>query len=372
MTDSDRSYHRLVDASLNRAAEGLRVAEDVLRFHSGLAGFAGELRELRHALLGAGRGGGPALRRQLRARDIEGDVGRAFGAPGPGKGPDPEARPEDLLHVAARNLERVREALRALEEVTRSRDPRLAGRFESIRYRLYSVEKGLAFLPREAAGSRARLEDARLYLLATEGLCRTSLEKTVGDALAAGVDIVQMREKKLAGRGLLERARRLREMTARSGALFVVNDRPDIALLSHADGVHVGQDDLPVAEARSIVGEELLIGVSTHTLEEARRAVREGADYIGVGPMFATRTKDAGPVLGPEGLAEIAPRVAIPFFAIGGITPDRVAPLLEAGARRLAVSAAILASDDLTATVRGLKSSLRGGGSGGAETDKGA
>src|SRR5262249_23947879 len=139
------------------------------------------------------------------------------------------------------------------------------------------------------------------------------------EALDGGVDILQLREKALPAREALSLARTLREITARRGVLFIINDRPDLALLSHADGVHVGQDDLPVAAARSLVGDSMLVGVSTHSVDQARAAEREGADYIGVGPVFPTSTKDAGPTLGSEGLREVLDAVSLPVFAIGGI-----------------------------------------------------
>ncbi|MBN1442824.1 MAG: thiamine phosphate synthase [Planctomycetes bacterium] len=358
--DPERSVNRIVDASLNRAAEGLRVAEDVCRFHWNLPGLARELKELRHELLDAGRGEVRAVRDQLAARDIEGDVGRASGVAG-AAGRSPPAGPAGVLPEAARsNLQRAREAIRTLEEVTRHRDPRCAARFEAVRYRLYGLEKALAGL----APERDRAEDlarVRLCLVASERLCRGPLEEAVEAALEAGADMIQMREKSMDDVDLLRRGRRLREITARRGALFIVNDRADIAVLVEADGVHLGQGDLPPAEARAIVGETKLIGRSTHSLEEARRASREGADYIGAGPAFATRTKETGPPLGPEEIGRISAEIPLPVLAIGGIDERSLPLLVAAGARRAAVSAVILASDDVGAAVRTLLRILDGG-----------
>jgi thiamine-phosphate pyrophosphorylase len=354
--EEGRSLYRLLDASLNRAAEGLRVAEDVCRFHWSLPGLSRELRTLRHEVLEAGRSSDLVHRELLRARDAEGDVGRGAGPPeavlaGAAAGGPP------LPRAAFRNLERAREALRSCEEVVRHRDPALAARFEALRYRAYSLEKCLGSLA-DAPGRRQRLETARLCLLATQALCREPLEAAVEKALRGGADMVQLREKELPDRELLALARRLRELTARAGAVFIVNDRPDLARLSHADGLHLGQDDLPVAEARNAGGGDLLIGVSTHSVADALRAARDGADYIGVGPMFETRTKVTGPPLGPGGLREVLAETALPAFAIGGIHAGNLEQIIAAGARRVAVSSAILSSAFIEEATRELRERL--------------
>lgn len=330
---------RILDVNLNRAAEALRVVEEICRFHWEVRGLAGEAKALRHEILAAGTSAAGSRAALLEARDIDGDVGRENKSP---------SAPESPGDAALRNLERAREAFRVLEEVTRVLRPGEAPRIEQARYRLYSYEKAVGRLA--AAGSRGelsrRLHTVRLCLLASSGLCRRPLLELVASAIEGGVDLVQLREKTLDARPLLQLARELRELTARAGVLFVVNDRPDIAALSHADGVHLGQSDLTVASARVILGKEKLVGVSTHSVEQARQAQNEGADSIGAGPMYPTATKDAGPILGPEGLRGIVAAVDLPIFAIGGVTPQRVPALREAGARRLAVSSAILGAPD--------------------------
>jgi thiamine-phosphate diphosphorylase len=129
------------------------------------------------------------------------------------------------------------------------------------------------------------------------------------------------------------------------GATLIVNDHPDIALAADADGVHLGQDDLPVKEARKIMGKNRIIGISTHTVEQARDAGRDGADYIGFGPVFHTTTKDAGRPMGIEMLREIKRQVQIPVIAIGGINAENIRPVLETGVDAVAVSSAILRGD---------------------------
>ena len=357
--DDSRSRLRLIDASLNRAAEGLRVAEDVCRFHWNLPGLALELKNLRHDLLIAGRGDWARHQELLEARDVEGDVGRASGVATRAGRPATETNTDALPVAAFSNLERTREALRSLEEVNRQRDSKLAGQYESIRYRLYSLEKSLANL-REGDSLSTRLDEAKFCLLLTQSLCGSPLMEAAGEAVRAGVDMVQLREKSLSDRELLSSARSVREWTARLGVLFIVNDRPDIARLSHADGVHIGQDDLTVGDARLVAGEQKLIGVSAHSTAEALRAVDAGADYLGVGPMFPTRTKVTGPAIGAEGLHDILARVDLPAFAIGGITERNLPELLASGSSRIAVSSGVLSSPDITGTVRGMRGLLDG------------
>jgi len=362
---SDADPLRILDANRNRAAEALRVAEDVCRFHWNLAGFARELKDLRHRLLAVTEtvaGGRVAL---TTARNIEGDVGRETET-------ESQADASRLGDIAARNLQRVREAVRVLEEVVRGEDPDARRELQGVRYAAYALEKAFAALESSKGRRHARLESSHLYLLATESICTQDREATVAAALEGGVDIVQLREKGDDSARVLDRARSLRELTARAGALFVINDRPDLALLSQADGVHVGQDDLSIADVRAVVGDELLVGVSTHSTEDARAAVRQGADYIGVGPMFPTTTKDAGPIFGPDGLAAVLGEVlgesvlgesvlgesVLPAFAIGGIDSRNIEELRAVGGTRVAVSSAILTDPDPRAASATLRAAL--------------
>src|SRR5262249_48818391 len=154
--------------------------------------------------------------------------------------------------------------------------------FERLRYQLYTLEKALAL----TAFNRRELANRRLYLLASEALCPRGLGPAVRAALAAGAAIIQLREKEIPERRLVELGRRVRVWTREADALFLMNDRADLAVATDADGVHVGQEELPVKEARAIVGPRRLVGVSTHSIEQARQAVLDGADYLGVGPVF--------------------------------------------------------------------------------------
>ena len=183
----------------------------------------------------------------------------------------------------------------------------------------------------------------------------TSLARSL---VAAGVDVVQLRDKRLADRPLLERAQRLREFTVGTDTLLIVNDRPDVALLSQADGVHVGQEELTVKQVRTIVGPRMLIGVSTHSLDQARQAVLDGANYIGVGPTFASGTKTFAEFTGLELLRAVAAEIRLPAFAIGGIGLENIRDVLATGTTRVAVSGAVVSSPNPAGAVRQIRELL--------------
>ena len=175
-------------------------------------------------------------------------------------------------------------------------------------------------------------------------------------ALEGGADAVQLRDKSSPAMNLCRLASEIQPMARKFGSLFVVNDRVDVALVTGADGAHVGQDDLPAREVRRLLPRPVILGVSVGSPEEARRAERDGADYLGAGPLFPTATKpEAGEALGIEGFARIARSVSIPVVAVGGISIDTVAAAIGAGAAGVAVVSAVVSADDMAAAARSLK-----------------
>ncbi len=194
------------------------------------------------------------------------------------------------------------------------------------------------------------LDEARLYFVT--GIVP---ERVLAAALAGGVDVVQLREKHAPAEEIVRAGRLFRRLTAQAGALFVVNDSPELALRCEADGVHVGQDDLPVTRVRELVG-DLIVGLSTHSPDQIRAAA--GADYIGVGPVYATPTKQGRPPVGLELVREAGRLTALPWFAIGGIDETNVDDVVAAGASRIAVVRAIRDSDDPAATATALRRRL--------------
>ncbi len=189
------------------------------------------------------------------------------------------------------------------------------------------------------------------------------VEKTVAGLLSGGARIVQLRAKDVAPREVLVAARAIREASKRSGALFIVNDRVDIALIAGADGVHLGQDDLPVEEARRLLGPGRIIGLSTHGVKEALEAETLGADYISLGPIFPTRTKkDAQAPRGLPLLSEVRAAVRLPIVAIGGITRENMMDVFKAGADSAAIISGILTERDIRSTVASIVSMIEGRG----------
>ena len=166
------------------------------------------------------------------------------------------------------------------------------------------------------------------------------------ELITTEVDLFQLRDRSLSDRVLLHRAKIGVKVAREAGKLFIMNDRPDLAVAADADGVHVGQDELPVLEARKIVGPNRLIGVSTHHLDEAKKAVLDGADYIGCGPVFPSQTKQFDQFVGVELLRQVAAEISLPAFAIGGIDLSNLTDVIEAGFTRVAVSNVINASED--------------------------
>jgi len=204
------------------------------------------------------------------------------------------------------------------------------------------------------AERRARLRRARLYLVLGATPPRHSLPDLVRAAADGGVDVVQLREKRLADDELAAVAHAAQALCSRLGVLFVVNDRPAVAAEVGADGVHVGQDDLPAAQVREIVGDDALVGLSTHAPAEIDAADPELVDYIGVGPVHETPTKPGRPAVGPALVRYAAERARVPFFAIGGLDAGNIDQVLGAGARRVCVLRAVAEAEDPAAAAREL------------------
>jgi thiamine-phosphate pyrophosphorylase len=336
---------RVLDAGFNRAREALRVVEDYCRFCLEDALLSSQLKELRHELTAAFEEQAPPG--LLEARETLRDVGTSISL-------DSERERGSLAEVVSANLRRLQEALRSLEEFAKVPRPLLAERVEQLRYRSYTLERALLL------GARARrlLRDARLYVLLSASGCASALDWTIAEAAAGGAGVVQLREKGLTDRELLARARDVRRWTRKAGVLFIVNDRPDVARLAEADGVHLGQDDLPVKEARRVLGPDALIGVSTHSLEQLRQAVLDGASYVGVGPVFPSGTKDFAEFPGLEFVKAALAETTLPAFAIGGINEETVGLVAAAGARRVAVSAAVARAEEPGVAAAGLLAAL--------------
>jgi len=345
---------RVLDAAANRTREGIRVVEDYVRFQLDDSHLSRLLKELRHEL-------STVLRRLgsdqwIHARNTIDDVGTTINT----KSEHARGSTTDVVQA---NLKRIQEAIRSLEEFSKAlgfrpshpHDVLPPSMFETLRYRSYTLEKAVL----QTISSQHRFDDCQLYLLVTEANCKTGLEKVVRSALQSGVRIVQLREKTKSDREIIDLGNRIRQWTRDADAMFIMNDRADLTVVTDADGVHVGQDELSVAEARKIVGSDRLVGVSTHSIEQARQAVLDGASYIGVGPCFASQTKSFSEFAGVDFVQQVAAEISLPWFAIGGISEQNLPTLKTAGATRVAISASICQADNPSAAALNLSETLQ-------------
>ena len=373
----DDSTLRILDVNLNRAREALRLIEDWARFALDDEDVATRAKAARHALRDLARMAG--VERLLAARDIRGDVGRDTKTP-------QEGRRATAGAVVGAAFGRLSEATRGLAEWSKlvapmavaapesapgdgavatrpapdapgTQAPDAAAMAERLRYEAYDLEQRLL----SRGGVRRRFRDARLYVIITASSCRAGWFETAAAALRGGAGCLQLREKGLSDAELLRRARRLRELTRAHGALLILNDRPDVARLCGADGVHVGQEDLSVAQARRIAGGERLVGKSTHTLEQFAAALAEAPDYLAIGPMFPSATKPQSRVAGVQALAAVVGRTQIPLVAIGGIDAENCGAMVRAGLRRVCVCDAVAGASDPEQAARELVAKLGAG-----------
>ena len=342
---------RIIDANANRASEGLRVVEEHCRFVLGDRYLQGQCKALRHdfatalAII--------PLDQLVAARDTPGDVGTSVTTP-------QEQSRSSLVDVVAANWQRVEQALRAIEEYTKLLGLKNVGQFEQLRYRAYTLAKACEI----ARTSHARLIAARLYVLLDGQASEQAFVERARQLVSAGVHILQLRDKQFDDRTLLARARLLRQVIDEASnsdgrPLLIVNDRPDIAVLARADGVHLGQEELTLADGRRIVGPDLLIGISTHTLDQARQAVLDGANYLGCGPTFSSGTKQFSQLAGLDFLRAVAAEISLPAFAIGGIARANLSQVLATGFTRIAVSGAIATSPTPATEAKALLAALR-------------
>ena len=340
----DLSSRRLLDAVGNRLEEALRVVEDQLRFRHGLTAAPRAWREVRHEA--------SALRRTIAGSDplpLTRDVASDPGHPGRTPQVTPHVGSDAVL---AANLSRAREAIRSLEEEIRQLDPAAGRTAERLRYRIYALETAaLGFITR-----RDVLADARLYVLVTSALAKGSAEEVTQRAIDGGAQVIQLREKTMPGRPFLALAERIRAITHAAGVPLIINDRVEIARLIGADGVHLGQEDILPLAARRVLGPRAIIGLSTHAPEEAARAAAEGADYIGVGPIHETMTKEHRAAVGLDYIRSAREVCDLPGYAIGRVDATTIDAVLAAGADRVAICTGVIAQED----VRGAAEFFRG------------
>ncbi len=342
---ADRALLRILDANLDRAREGMRIIEEWCRFGLNDQPTTARLKHLRQSVA---RWHTLDIR---AARDTPGDLGTALTHP-------QEATRSSLAEVLQVNLARSQEALRVLEEYGKLYSLEMAAACKQMRYQLYTLDSQImnpmidqSVNAGSAQQRHDRLMQARTYLVTSPV---PDLLGTVEAALKGGIAIVQYREKTADDEARLRVAKQIKALCDRHNALFIVNDRIDIAVAADADGVHLGQHDLPVDVARQMLGPEKLVGRSTTNPEELQRALDEAPDYIGVGPVHETPTKPGKAASGDDYVRYAAQHATMPWFTIGGLNADNLAPTLAAGATRVALVRALMQAEDPSAVARSL------------------
>ena len=344
-----QSTLRIIDASLNRIGEGLRILEDIARLLVNDRTLTGQLKTMRHELI---RSDWSFHQQLLQARNSEGDVGINLEVPG-------EEKERELPIVVVANARRIQESLRTMEEMTKIPGgiPKLdSEKFKQARFDLYSIEQAL--LSKLLRQDKTKQLSGLYVIIDTQALKGHSHVEATTQAIRGGAGAIQLRDKLLSKKELLPIAQELKNLCDEHNVPFIINDYLDLVLAADADGLHLGQDDLPIRVARKLLPIDKIIGISTTTIDQAVTAESEGADYIAVGSMYPTPSKETAKVVGLDRLRQIRQAVILPLVAIGGITKDNVDEVIAAGANSVAIISAILQAKDIEAAAQQITGKL--------------
>ena len=338
-----RQRLRIIDANLNRTGEGLHLLEDLARLMLNDAGLTQQLKTIRHEIV---RGDWLFNQQLIQSRNSEGDVGIDIEALG-------EEKQRELPIMVVANARRVQESLRILEELSKipgtalKLDPE---KFKQARFALYTIEQKL--LSKLSRQDKTKHLTGLYAIIDSQALSGRSHLEVADQLIRGGAKTIQLRDKLRSKGELLPIAQQLKNLCSEHAVLFIMNDYLDLALAAGADGLHLGQRDLPIKEARKLLPIDIILGCSVTTVDQAIAAESDGADYIAVGSIFPTSSKERAKVVGLERLRQIRQAVGLPLVAIGGITEDNVAEVLAAGADSVAVISAILGAEDIEEAAR--------------------
>ncbi len=343
----NNNIYRIIDANINRASEALRVLEDWARFVKNSIAISEKLKNIRHNINNL-----ISLHPNLILnRDSEYDTGKSI------ENKSTRSSAKDIIRA---NCKRTEEALRVLCEYGQLLNIDIKA-FEQNRYDIYSLEKELI-----RNEKLLRLQNASLYFVAGRDIPAGRLNNAnflsiVEKSIEGGIDIIQLREKNTPEKDIIDLGKEIKKLINKTDVVFIVNDRIDIALACEADGVHLGQDDLPVNEARTITPDGFIIGLSTHSPEQGKIALNTNADYFGIGPVFPTPTKPDYKAAGLEYVTWAATNIKdLPWFAIGGISEENIDKITKAGAKKIAVVRAIMTAKDPLKITQLLKEKITG------------
>lgn len=349
---------RIIDVNFNRASEGLRVLEEIARFILDNASLTEQLKTLRHDLI---RGDASFQEKLLQSRNSVGDVGMDIEVAREEKG-------KELPIVLVANSRRVQESLRTLEELAKlPENPGglEAAKFMHARFKLYALEQEL--MSRLLRQERRKQVSGLYVVLDTEALKGRPHLEVAKQVINGGARLLQLRDKIQSKQKILTVARQLQALCTEKRVLFIVNDYLDVALDCDADGLHVGQDDLPVKVARRLLPPGKILGCTVGAIEQAVAAQSEGADYIATEAIYptASKTSSAPPkAVGPDGLRKVKQAVSLPVVAIGGITLERIREVMAAGADSIAVISAVLGAESPEKAAREMTAKIEGSSKG--------
>jgi thiamine-phosphate pyrophosphorylase len=343
----EQAVYRIIDANFNRGREAIRVVEDYCRFALNSALLTERAKQFRHELSAAV--GKLDAGRLIASRDTPGDVGVGLKV-------DKQLQRTDLHDSFTAGCKRLTEALRTLTEATQAINPDVAETMEKLRYEAYTMEKDIVVF----SEPQNKFKQVRLYVIISSSLPADVISLTQ-KCVAGGADCIQLRAKDAEDDKLFAMVVEFVQICKAGGVFSIINDRADIAVAACADGVHLGQNDLPVEQVRKLQLAPLIIGKSTHSLKELEATCKENPTYVSLGPVFPTPTKPGVEPVGldyvKQGLEKLAD-TGIGHVAIGGITPENVEQVLEAGTACISVCSAVTEARDPTAACRTLKEKI--------------
>ncbi|MCK4752510.1 MAG: thiamine phosphate synthase [Planctomycetes bacterium] len=343
----DRAIYRIIDANFNRAREAIRVIEEFCRFFLNSALLTERAKQFRHELSACLDELDTS--KLISSRDTLTDVGV-------GQTVNNQLQRTNLKDCFTAACKRLTEALRTIAETTQTLSPSVSETVEKLRYTAYTLEKDIVIF----SDTTEKFKSVKLYVIITSNLPAEVISLTQS-CVAGNVDCIQLRTKNINDDQLVALAGEFVKICRTAGVLSIINDRADIAIAIGADGVHLGQNDLPVEHVRKLQLSPLIIGKSTHSLKQLRNACSEHVTYVSLGPVFATDTK---PTVEPVGLeyvnqaVEILADTGICHVAIGGITPENILSVLKAGAKTIAVCSAVTKAGDTTTACQRLKQKI--------------
>lgn len=346
----ERNILRIIDANFNRAREGVRVMEELCRFVLEDTALSARAKQLRHQLSSAVSKSG--LDEAIVCRDTGGDVGRGVQL-------EDQMQRGGLADTLSAAAKRTGEALRVMAEMAQVLGSDTAAEFERLRFEAYAMEKDIA----QRFNANQKFSDVKLYVLltVTDVISDEQVLELARKCADGGADCLQLRAKGIDDKRVYRLAKKFVEVCGQAGVVSIINDRSDIAVAAGADGVHLGQNDMPINEARKLATKPMIFGVSTHCIEQLREAINSGADYVGLGPVFSTETKPGKEAVGLEYVnqaIEILKETGVYHVAIGGINLENIEQVKNAGAKAIAVCGVAVNAKDSKQMCEKLKSDL--------------